>query len=324
MNKFPPLENITIHFAHTAYDFTGEFAARNTGIRHFQSHSQEDTVKRLGETDVLVLSGFWKDNFIEHAARLKYLQAISAGYNYIDTDALKARSIILCNAGGVNSNAVSEHAFALLLGLTRRIHLARDDQNKRFWRGMGSDMSSREEELPGKTMLIVGLGNIGSRTAKLARAFGMKTIGIKRNTQGFEELVDEIYPTNALCEHLPRADVVVLTCPLTDETANLMDANAFAVMKREAYFINVARGGCVDQSALVTALQEARLAGAGIDTFDIEPLPQSSALWGFDNVILTSHTGGETRAYEKNIVDQLLENLNRLAHGDDALINRIV
>jgi len=324
MQNFPPLEDITVHFAHTAYDFTNEFAARNTGIRHFQSHSKEDTVKCLGETDVLVLSGFWEDSFIEHADKLQYIQAISAGYNYIDTNALKARSIILCNAGGVNSNAVSEHAFALLLGLTRRIHLARDNQNKRIWRGMGSEMSAREEELPGKTMLIVGLGNIGSRTARLARAFGMKTIGIKRNTQGFESLVDEIYPTSTLREHLPRADVVVLTCPLTDATANLIDAKAFAVMKRGAYFINVARGGCVDQSALMAALQEARLAGAGIDTFDIEPLPQSSALWGFENVILTSHTGGETRAYEKNIVDQLIENLNRLARGDDVLINRIV
>jgi len=324
MQKFPPFEDLTIQFAHTAYDFADEFAGRNTGIRHFQTHSEEETVKRLDETDILVLSGFWDDSFIEHSTSLRYVQAISAGYNYIDTQALKARSIILCNAGGVNSNAVSEHAFALLLSLTRRIHLARDDQNKRFWRGMGSEMSSREEELPGKTMLIVGLGNIGSRTARLARAFGMKTIGIKRNTQGFEGLVDEIYPTSALNEHLPRADVVVLTCPLTDETTNLMNAKAFAVMKREAYFINVARGGCVDQSALVAALQETRIAGAGIDTFDIEPLPQSSALWDFENVILTSHTGGETRVYEKNIVDQLIENLNRLARGDDVLINRIV
>jgi len=324
MQKFPPPEDLTIQFAHSAYDFVDEFASRQTGIRHFQTFTREDTVARMGETDVLVLSGFWKNNWLEHDNRLKYVQAISAGYDYFDTSGLKARSIVLCNAGGVNSNAVSEHAFALLLGLTRRIHIARDDQNKHYWRGMGKAMSDREDELPGKTMLIVGLGYIGSRTAQLARAFGMKTIGIKRNTSGFESLVDEIYPTDELMQHLPRADVVVLTCPLTPETTNLIDAAAFNAIKPSAYLINVARGRCVDQAAMVTALEEKRLAGAGIDTFEVEPLPEGSPLWGFENVILTSHTGGETRAYEKNIVDQLLENLNRLARDNDTLINRIV
>ncbi len=324
MQKFPAFEDITIQFAHKAYDFVDEFGGRNTGIRHFQTFTKAETIARLGKADVLVLSGFWENDFLESAAKLRYVQAISAGYNYIDTQAIKARSIFLCNAGGVNSNAVSEHAFALLLGLTRRIHLSRDDQANRYWRGMGTEMSMREEELPGKTMLIVGLGNIGSRTAKLARAFDMKTIGIKRNTQGFEDLVDEIYPTSALHEHLPRADVVVLTCPLTEETANLIDATAFDLMKPGAYLINVARGGCVDQSAMVQALKNKKLSGAGIDTFEVEPLPENSPLWEMENVILTSHTAGETRAYEKNIVDQLIENLNRLVRGDDALINRIV
>jgi len=324
MQKFPPFEDITIQFAHSAYDFVDEFAGRNTGIRHFQTFTREDTVARMGETDVLVLSGFWKNGWLEHDNKLRYVQAISAGYDYFDTAELKSRSIVLCNAGGVNSNAVSEHAFALLLGLTRRIHIARDDQNNRYWRGMGKAMSAREDELPGKTMLIIGLGYIGSRMAQLARAFGMKTIGIKRNTEGFENLVDEIYPTVELLQHLPRADVVVLTCPLTPETTNLIDAAAFNVMKPGAYLINVARGRCVDQAALGLALEEKRLAGAGIDTFEVEPLPQDSPLWGFENVIVTSHTGGETRAYEKNIVDQLLENLNRLAQGNDTLINRIV
>jgi len=324
MKKFPPLEDLTIQFAHKAYDFVDEFAGRNTGIGHFQTYSKTETAARIREADVLVVSGFWNDEFVQPDHRLKYIQAISAGYDYFDTASIKANSVILCNAGGLNSNAVSEHALALLLGLTRRLHFARDDQRQNYWRGMGTDITRREEELPGKTMLIVGLGNIGGRTAKLARAFGMKTIGIKRNTRGFENLVDEIYPTTALHDHLPRADVVVLTCPLTEETANLMDASAFARMKPKGYFINVARGGCVDQSALVQALKDGRLGGAGIDTFAVEPLPQGSALWSFDNVIITSHTGGETRAYEKNICDQLLENLNRLARGEDDLLNRIV
>lgn len=324
MQNFPRLEDLTIQFAHKAYQFNDEFAARNTGIRHFQTYTAEETSARLDEADVLVLSGFWNNAFLKRQNKLKYIQAVSAGYNYFDTDGINARNMILCNASGVNSNAVSEHAFALLLGLTRLIHISRDEQHKKIWRGMTSDISRREEELPGKTMLILGLGNIGARTAKLARAFDMHTIGIKRNTHGFEDLVDEIYPTSALSEHLPRADVVVLTCPLTDETANLIDGAAFRLMKRDAYLINVARGGCVDQSELVLALQENRLAGAGIDTFAIEPQPEDSPLWGFDNVILTPHTAGETRHYERNVVDQLLENLNRLTNSEDVLLNRII
>lgn len=324
MQKFPTKDNLTIQFAHPAYQFADEFARRDTGISHFQTFSRAETISRLGEADVLVLSSIWKDSFLEQTDKLKFVQAVSAGYNYFDLEAIISHSVILCNATGVNANAVSDHAFGLLLSLTRQIHTARDNQHKRFWRDMTADLSRREEELPGKTMLIVGLGNIGSRTAHLARAFGMKTIGIKRNTSGFEELVDEIYPTSEILEHLPRADVVVLTCPLTDETFQLIGKRAFGVVKPGSYLINVARGGCVDQEALVSAITEGKIAGAGIDTFDVEPLPEASALWGFENVIVTPHTAGETRAYEINIVDLLLGNLDKLWRGDDQLVNRIV
>ena len=324
MQKFPTNDNLTVQFAHSAYQFADEFSSRNTGIQHFQTYSKEDTVKRLAEADVLVLSGFWDNQFIALSDKLKYIQAVSAGYDFFDLEAVEERSIKLCNANGVNSNAVSEHAFALLLGLTRRLHIGRDDQRKSFWRGMKADMQQREEELPGKTMLIVGLGHIGGRTANLARAFGMQTIGMKRNTRGYEDLVDEIYPSTELLKHLPRADVVVLTCPLTDETANLINEDAFAIMKPGSYLINVARGGCVEQAAMISALQDGKLTGAGIDTFDVEPLPESSPLWGFENVIVSSHTGGETRHYERNVVDLLLENLDRLARGEDTLRNRII
>lgn len=278
MQNFPTKDNLIIQFAHPAYGFGNEFATRNTGIEHFQTYSREETLARLPEADVLVLSGIWQDSFLEHTSKLKYIQAVSAGYNYFDLEAITKQSVILCNATGVNANAVSDHAFGLLLAMTRHIHTARDRQKNGQWRDMIADLSQREEELPGKTMMIVGLGAIGSRTAHLARAFGMKTIGIKRNTKGFENLVDEIYPTSEIQSHLPRADVVVLTCPLTDETFHLIGKEAFGVMKPTSYLINVARGGCVDQDALVAALKGRKIAGAGIDTFDAEPMPEDSPL----------------------------------------------
>ncbi|MGI9476424.1 MAG: D-2-hydroxyacid dehydrogenase, partial [Hyphomicrobiaceae bacterium] len=246
------------------------------------------------------------------------------GHDQFDKAAISQRGIRLCNSAGVNANAVSDHAFALLLGLTRQIHVARSNQKQRHWRPMISDLTKREEELPGKTMLIYGTGQIGGRIAKLAKAFGMTVIGVRRDASKTVEHIDEMHPTTGFVSLLPRADVVVLSCPLTDETRGLMNPESFAAMQRSAYLINVARGGCVDEPALVAALEGGQIAGAGIDVTDPEPLPETSMLWGIDNIILTPHSGGETRAYEDNVVDILAENLDRLWRGDDDLLHRIV
>jgi phosphoglycerate dehydrogenase-like enzyme len=189
---------------------------------------------------------------------------------------------------------------------------------------MISDLGRREEELGGKTLLVYGLGGIGSRLARLARAFDMHVIGIKRDPGQQDGSAHEVHPPEAFLDALPRADFVALTCPLTDATRNLMDAKAFAAMREGSYLINVARGGCVDEPALLQALAHGRIAGAGIDTTAEEPLPQSSPLWGLENVILTPHTAGETRRYEDNVVDLLLENLQRLWRGEATLANQVV
>ena len=122
---------------------------------------------------------------------------------------------------------------------------------------------------------------------------------------------------------LPRADIVVLACPLTPETRNLMDAQAFAAMKETGYLVNVARGGCVGHDALVAALQNGQIAGAGIDVTEPEPLHADSPLWGLENILLTPHSGGETRMYEDNVLDILMDNLERITAGND-LRNQIV
>jgi len=122
---------------------------------------------------------------------------------------------------------------------------------------------------------------------------------------------------------LPRADFVALTCPLTPRTENLIDATALAAMKPSAYLVNVARGKVVNEPALIEALGAKRIAGAALDTVWEEPLPATSPLWSLPNVLITPHTAGETRRYEDNILDLLMENLERLWRGDDALKNRI-
>ena len=323
-HRLPGDDALVIHFAHVAYRFAERFALRRTGIGHFQTWSRDDTLARIDEAHVLVLSGFWSDEMLGHAANLRFIQACGAGYDQFGLDALRARGIRLANGSGVNRNAVSDHAMALLLALTRHVHTGRDRQREHVWRGMISDLGKREEELAGKTMVIYGLGAIGSRLARLARAFEMRVVGIKRDTASHDGSADEVRPPDRFLESLAEADAVALTCPLTPQTEHLIDAAALARMKPGAYLVNVARGRCVNEPDLVAALERGAIAGAGIDTTWEEPLATGSALWGLENAMITPHTAGETRKYEDNVLDILIGNVRRLQRGEDALFNQIV
>jgi len=321
---FPTQAELNICFAHVAYQMTARFDARATGIQNFQVWTPADLRTRLPEAHVLVVSGFWRNELLEVAPKLRFIQAIGAGVDQFDQAALRQRGIRLASARGVNMNAVSEHAMAHILAFARHIHTGRDNQHKQHWRGMLSDLTVREDELGGRTLLIVGLGAIGSRLAKLAKAFDMQVIGIKRDLSTITANVDETATPDRLLELLPRADYVALTCPLTPATTNLIDATALAAMKPGAYLINMARGRVVDEPALIAALERGQIAGAGLDCTWEEPLPAASPLWAMPNVLLTPHTAGETRRYEENVIDILLENLARLWRGESGLYNQIV
>ncbi|MEZ4659490.1 MAG: D-2-hydroxyacid dehydrogenase [Caldilineaceae bacterium] len=323
-SNFPTRGDMTICFAHIAYQMEAAFENRATGVSHFQVWTPADLTARIGEADVVVISGFWHNGLLEHADKLKYIQSIGAGYDQFDQAALRRRGIRLANARGVNKNAVSEHTIATILAFTRHIHSGRDHQHAKTWRGMLSDLSKREDELGGKTLLIYGMGDIGARVAKLAKAFDMHVIGIKRNLATAAGPADELHTPDKLLELLPRADFVVLNCPLTPETANLINAQTLAAMHPGAYLINMARGGCVDEAALLDALRTGQIAGAGLDTLKEEPLGPASPFWELENVIITPHTAGETRKYEENVLDILLENLERLWAGKTELLNQIV
>ena len=324
MRALPAKQDLTICFAHVAYRMAERFALRGTGIQHFQVNTVEELSARLGEFDVLSVSMMWRNEFITRVPRLAFIQSISAGIDQYDRGALSEAGIRLASAQGVNAEAVAQHAMALVLGLKRHLHLARDNQAKRHWRGMISDLTQREDELTGQTLLIVGLGRIGSRLATLARAFGMKVIATKRDPSAGGNTADAVVAYDRLHELLPQADVVALTCPLTPQTERLIGAQALAAMKPSAFLINVARGKVVDEPALVAALTEKRIAGAGIDCTVEEPPPAASPLWALDSALITPHTAGETRRYEDNVIDILLENLGRLWRGEIALRNQVV
>ena len=168
------------------------------------------------------------------------------------------------------------------------------------------------------------MGHIGSRLAALARAFDMRVIGVKRDPSRGSGAADTVVAQDGLLSVLPEADFVALTCPLTPVTEKLINACALAAMKPSAYLINVARGRVVDEPALVEVLQQHRIAGAAVDCVWEEPLPESSPLWDVDNILITPHSAGETRRYEDNVIDLLLENLDRLWRGEPVLKNGIV
>lgn len=316
MQPWPEQSALTIGFAHAAYQLRDEYLARRGQAASFEVRSVDELKARAHEADVLVVSGLWRNEIVEAAPKLRFIQSVSAGTDQFD----KAR---LASAQGGNERAVAEHAIALILALARQLHLARDNQAKRFWRPMVGERARREDELGGKTLVIVGLGRIGLRLAALAAAFGMRVVGVRRRP-GQEPGVERIVPPDQLLAVLAQADILALTCPLTPETEELIDAAALAALKPSAFLINVARGRVVDEAALIAALEAGRIAGAGIDCVHEEPLPADSPLWALPQVLVTPHSAGETRAYERNVVDMLIDNLGRLERGESELLNQII
>ena len=170
------------------------------------------------EADVLVVSGLWRNTLLANAPKLRFVQSLSAGTDQYDKALFAKHGVRLANAQGANERAVAEHAIALILALTRQLHQARDNQHRQQWRGMVSDRAQREQELGGKTLVIVGLGRIGMRLAALAQAFDMRVIGVRRTARPEPEVADEVVAQADLGQALAQADVVALTCPLTPET----------------------------------------------------------------------------------------------------------
>jgi D-2-hydroxyacid dehydrogenase (NADP+) len=321
---FPSRGALTVAFAHVAYRAAEEFAARRTGVAHFEVRTLEELERRAREADVMAVSGLWRNTLIASAPKLRFVQSFSAGTDQFDKAQFVKAGVRLANAQGVNERAVAEHAMGLILALTRQLHKARDNQRERRWRGMIGDRGLREQELGGKTLVVVGLGSIGTRLARLARAFDMRVIGIRRTARPAPDAADAVVAETGLAEALAEADVVALTCPLTPETEGLIGGAALHALKPGALLINVARGRVVDEAALLAALADGRVGAAALDCFHDEPLPGESPFWALPNVLITPHSAGETGRYETNVVDILVDNIERLLRGETALRNQVV
>ena len=324
MPNMPANGDLNVLFAHVAYEFAEPFRARKTGMKFDVARSYDELAAKLPAADVLSVSMMWKNDLAPSAKRLKLIQSISAGTDQYDRAVLKAHGIRLASGQGVNANAVAEHATALMLSLSRQLHLLRDHQHARTWRPMQGDRSIREDEIEGKTALIVGMGGIGQRLATLLKAFGMTVIGTRRDPAKGGGSADEIHADGKLMALIPRADFVVLTTALTPETTGLIGREQLAAMKPTAFLVNVARGKVCDELAVTAALSGRIIAGAALDVTVEEPLAKDSPLWAMPNVIVTPHSAGETVRYEDRVIDLLIENVARLQRGETGLANGIV
>jgi phosphoglycerate dehydrogenase-like enzyme len=265
--------------------------------------------------DIEIVAGWFPRHLLSQAHNLRWFQHWAAGVDWVlRHPEVTQMDFVLTNTSGVHPIPANEHIFALLLALGRDLHRAIRAQGDSRW--IPQDEQDALFELADKTMLLVGVGAIGERTARLATAFSMRVLGVRRDPTVGAPGVEAMFDTDHLLDALPEADFVVLTMPLTRETEGMIGAPELRAMKPTAYLINVGRGGTVQEEALIRALREGWIAGAGLDVFETEPLPEESPLWGMDNVIVTSHYAGGTPRYNERALDIFLDNLRRYQAGE--------
>ncbi len=279
--------------------------------------SEEELIKEGADAEIFY--GFCHEGIFRHLPNLKWIQSSSAGMDKHLYSDLKESDVILTNAAGLYGTHVADQGFALLLGLTRGIKHFTRSQDQRIWGGRGK---SPMIEIGGFTIGIVGMGGIGQHMARRAKGFEMYVLSVDAYRTDKPDIVDELMPIDQLPSLMSRSDVVMIACPLTDETRHLINAENLALMKPTAYFINVARGPIVDESALIEVLKAGKIAGAGLDVTEVEPLDKDSPLWEMDNVILTPHAAGGSQHRPRRTIEFFCDNIKRYMKGEP--LNNVV
>ncbi len=291
---------------------------RNEGV-HVEKITDESKIEeRIGDFDVLFAIRI-TPQILKKARNLRWIQSPFVGVDSLMIEEIKKSDIIVTSAKGIHSIQASDHVFALILFFSRKLNEIVEEKRKKIWKKRHPFPFDPLDELNGKTLGIVGLGSIGREVARKGKCFGMKVLGVKR-TPGEVDNVDRVYGIEGLDEVLKKSDFLVLCVPYTKETEKLIGERELRLMKSSAYLINIARGGVVDEEALIRALKEGWIRGAGLDVFSEEPLPPSSPLWEMENVIITPHVAGSTPYYWDRAVSIFVNNLRRFMRGEK-LIN---
>jgi len=294
------------------FDLPEEYAKRYENQYHTKVSICKDRAQLLDalrDADILIVSWRLPAGSVASAGSLKWIHSIGAGVDGILTpDVLESKAIIT-SSSGIHREPISEHVLAFMLSFVRSFHIFARQQMRKEWKRY------ELQELAGKTLGIIGLGEIGSEIAIKAKALGMRVIAVKRTSGEKPTSVDQLWMQDRLKDLLGDSDFVVLSLPLTPETRGFIGEPELRAMKKSAYLINISRGKIVHEAKLIQAIREGWIAGAGLDVFEEEPLPEKSELWQMPNVIITPHVAGSNPQYTARAMAIFEENLQRFLNG---------
>jgi D-2-hydroxyacid dehydrogenase (NADP+) len=277
------------------------------------ARTADERRRELPAADILLVTRLSSDE-AKLASRLKWIQSTAVGIGPVLVPEVVNSAIVVTNARGIHAEFIAEHAIALALAVRRSLHTSSARQAARVW------AQSEIEAVPcppprDSRLLVVGLGEIGARVAAMAVGLGFQVVGTRRRPELPAPPGVTVRSADQLAEELPRADVVILTAPRTSETRAMIGVDELAGMKPTAVLVNVARGRLVDEDALVEALENKQIAGAGLDAFVREPLPDDHRLWRLPNVLISPHTAAFGRDYWAPAIDLFIENVGRFTRG---------
>jgi phosphoglycerate dehydrogenase-like enzyme len=270
----------------------------------------------IQEADIL-FTGKISDETIQKATRLQWIQAKTAGVDYLLNLPSLRREVVITSTRGIHGPQMSEMAILLMLALNRNFPQIVRNQDQKIW-----------DRWPGRLLYqkkvgILGIGMIGEEIARKCKSFNMTVLGIDVVRRKIDA-VDFFYEPDQLCQILPELDYFIIVVPLTAETRAMIDARVLSAMKPTAFFINIGRGEIVDETALIQALQTGKIAGAALDTFWTEPLRKDHPLWEMKNVIITPHVGGMSDIYVEQVLPIFEENLRRFLQGERRNLTNLI
>jgi len=250
------------------------------------------------------------------APKLRWYHSVGAGVeDLVGVPEFRARGIALTNNSGSYDIQIAEHAIAFILAGAKRLHLYRDQQARHEWK------DHRQDEIRGATLVVYGLGSIGAEIGRLGSALGMHVVGVRRRVEPVPG-IERIVPPERLADVAADADYLAVAAPLTPATRGAVSRDVIGRMKKTAWIVNIARGAIVDEDALVDALREGRLGGAGLDAFSTEPLPADHPFWTLENVIISPHSSNSSPRVRERTLALFVENLRRFK-ADEPLLNRV-
>lgn len=305
-----------VHYLQWEGEALSALEPRFPDVRFVRTTTAEDAVRELADADAFAVAGPYYPGAVaravqEGATNLRWMQTTSIGIDKFNEGGVPS-DLLFTNAAGLKGSTVAEHAIALMLGIVHALPQMERYKVARRW--ARHDLRSQISSLEGQTMLSLGYGSIGLEVVRKAKAFDMHVVAFNSTGKG-DGQADEVLPLGHMRAWLPKADFIVCSLPLASETEHLIGDAEFALMKPEAIVVNVGRGAIVDHAALLKALKENRIAGACLDVFEQEPLPDDDAFWGMENVILSPHVASSGGPLGERFAELVAENLTRFREG---------